>query len=66
MAFSRLVLKIDVQPMERLETMNRLIKGLEKKEIGPCGGFTTMYQCMCDFHGLPFREEVAWVSCTLK
>ncbi|XP_059156102.1 F-actin-uncapping protein LRRC16A-like isoform X2 [Physella acuta] len=56
----RLILKIDVQPVERLETMNRLIKGLENKEIGPCGGFTTMYQCMCDFHGLPFREEVAW------
>ena len=30
--------------------------------VGPCGGFSTQYAAMCDYHGLPYREEVAWVS----
>ena len=30
------------------------------KEIGPCGGFSTQYLCMCEYYSLPFREEVAW------
>ncbi|XP_073997427.1 capping protein regulator and myosin 1 linker 1 leucine rich repeat protein isoform X2 [Rhodnius prolixus] len=25
-----------------------------------CGAFSTQYACMCDFHGLPYRAEVAW------
>lgn len=29
-----------------------------------CGAFSTQYACMCDFHGLPYRAEVAWVSDT--
>lgn len=27
----------------------------------PCGAFSTQYACMCDYHTLPYREEVAWV-----
>ncbi|BFZ13041.1 hypothetical protein BsWGS_16081 [Bradybaena similaris] len=56
----RLIVKIDVQPGDRLKTMNDMIKSAESKEQAPCGGFTMMYQCMCDYHGLPFRDEVAW------
>ena len=41
--------------------MNDLIKAMESKTPGPCGGYTTMYQCMCDYHAMPFREEVEWV-----
>ncbi|KAL1129094.1 hypothetical protein AAG570_013625 [Ranatra chinensis] len=26
----------------------------------PCGAFSTQYACMCDYHSLPYREEVAW------
>lgn len=33
----------------------------ETRGIGPCGGFSTQYACMCDYHTLPYREEVAWV-----
>lgn len=29
---------------------------------GPCGGFSTQYAWMCDLHGSPYREEVAWVK----
>ncbi|RUS81388.1 hypothetical protein EGW08_010826 [Elysia chlorotica] len=56
----RLIAQIDVQPVERLRVMNDLIKAMEGKTPGPCGGYTTMYQCMCDYHAMPFREEVEW------
>lgn len=26
------------------------------------GGFSHQYWCVCDFLGLPYREEVQWVS----
>ncbi|XP_014248202.1 F-actin-uncapping protein LRRC16A isoform X2 [Cimex lectularius] len=26
----------------------------------PCGAFSTQYACMCDYHNLPYRDEVAW------
>ena len=42
--------------------MYDLMKGVEQKESGPCGGYSIMYACMCDYHNLPYREEVAWVS----
>jgi len=57
-----LIKKIEVQPTDRLKVMYDLMKGLEQKEMGPCGGFTLMYSCMCDYHGLTYRDEVAWVS----
>lgn len=42
--------------------MHEMIRDIENREVGPCGGFTTMYACMCDYYSLPYREEVAWVS----
>ena len=33
-------------------------------ELGPCGGFTQMYACMCDLHQEAYMAEVAWVSYT--
>ena len=43
--------------------MNAHGKLYKQKETGPCGGFTLMYDCMCEYHELPYRDEVAWV-CT--
>ena len=60
-AFRRLIVKLEVTPPDRLRTMNDMIRGVESRDVGPCGGFTTQYACMCDYHGLPYREEVAWV-----
>ncbi|KAL4234559.1 barbed-end actin filament uncapping [Mactra antiquata] len=56
----RLIKKIEVQPSDRLKVMYELMKNIEQKEVGPCGGFTLMYTCMCDYHCLTFRDEVAW------
>ncbi|XP_067130918.1 F-actin-uncapping protein LRRC16A isoform X3 [Centruroides vittatus] len=52
--------KIDVVPSSRLQSMIEYNEGLENKDCGPCGGYSTQYACMCDYHVLPYREEVAW------
>ena len=39
-----------------------MVNSIEQKETGPCGGFTLMYDCMCEYHELPYRDEVAWVG----
>lgn len=54
------VRKIDVVPPSRLQSMIDYNDGLESKDCGPCGGYSTQYACMCDYHVLPYREEVAW------
>lgn len=44
--------------MQQLRDMEAV--GSSIREVGPCGGFSTQYACMCDFHNMPYREEVAW------
>ncbi|XP_078337738.1 F-actin-uncapping protein LRRC16A-like isoform X7 [Crassostrea virginica] len=56
----RFIKKIDVQPPDRLRLMQDMMKEIERKEQGPCGGYSIMYACMCDYHNTPYREEVAW------
>lgn len=56
----RLIKKIDVIPPERLNLMHTMIKDKAKKDPGPCGGFSHMYASMCDYHHLPYRDDVAW------
>lgn len=58
----RFIKKIDVQPPDRLRLMQDMMKEIERKEQGPCGGYSIMYACMCDYHNTPYREEVAWVG----
>ncbi|XP_033222210.1 F-actin-uncapping protein LRRC16A isoform X4 [Belonocnema kinseyi] len=55
--------KIDVIPVSRLQSIrgSDLARSTEAtRHTGPCGGFSTQYACMCDLHGVPYREEVAW------
>ncbi|XP_040574812.1 F-actin-uncapping protein LRRC16A isoform X1 [Lepeophtheirus salmonis] len=48
-----------LSPSDRLrDTLE--FKPPDPKTLGPCGGFSSQYACMCDYFGLPFREEVAW------
>ena len=42
--------------------MTDMVNSIEQKETGPYGGFTLMYDCMCEYHELPYRDEVAWVG----
>ena len=51
--------KLDVTPADRIRHIIDW-KPPDPKDVGPCGGFSAQYLCMCDYYGLPFREEVAW------
>lgn len=50
------MIQIDLVPVTRRQN----ILENETRNTGPCGGFSTQYACMCDYHGLPYRDEVAW------
>lgn len=53
--------QIEVIPNVRLQQLRDLEAiASSRREVGPCGGFSNQYACMCDFHGLTYREEVAW------
>ncbi|XP_037922065.1 F-actin-uncapping protein LRRC16A isoform X10 [Hermetia illucens] len=55
-----IIRKIDVQPIEREPIFSDELRPSDPRNVGPCGGFSTQYGCMCDYHGVPYREEVAW------
>ncbi|XP_065366980.1 F-actin-uncapping protein LRRC16A isoform X3 [Calliphora vicina] len=55
-----IIRKIDIQPPERETIFSEEFRPSDPRNVGPCGGFSTQYACMCDFHGVPYREEVAW------
>ena len=62
-----MVRRIEVSPVGRMENLSNLLRGSSNdSELSiPCGNFSRQYACMCDYYGLPYREEVAWVSCLL-
>ncbi|XP_055378308.1 F-actin-uncapping protein LRRC16A isoform X3 [Condylostylus longicornis] len=55
-----IIRKVDIQPTERETIFSDELRPADPRNVGPCGGFSTQYACMCDFHGVPYREEVAW------
>ncbi|XP_076383473.1 capping protein regulator and myosin 1 linker 1 leucine rich repeat protein isoform X12 [Megalopta genalis] len=58
-----IIRKIEVIPASRLQSIrgSELARSTEAtRHTGPCGGFSTQYACMCDLHGVLYREEVAW------
>ena len=61
-----IIRKVDVEPSSRLRGLQELevaVGGVGARNSGgggACGGFSTQYMCMCDYHALPYREEVAW------
>jgi len=60
---SQVVRRIEVSPVGRMENLSNLLRGSAgANELSiPCGNFSRQYACMCDYYGLPYREEVAWV-----
>ncbi|XP_043201316.1 F-actin-uncapping protein LRRC16A-like isoform X2 [Amphibalanus amphitrite] len=57
---SHIVRKVEVVPARRLQKLHEVARLVEAREPVPCGGFSTQYACMCDYHNLPYRDEVAW------
>ena len=55
-----IIRKIEVQPPERISIFSDELRPADPRNVGPCGGFSSQYRCMCDFHNVPYREEVAW------
>ncbi|KAG9355744.1 hypothetical protein JZ751_000582 [Albula glossodonta] len=52
--------KLTMEPPERVSNLQALWDNQNVPEPGPCGGFSQMYKCVCDWLGLPYREEVQW------
>ncbi|KAM6176501.1 F-actin-uncapping protein LRRC16A isoform 2-T2 [Erethizon dorsatum] len=56
----RIMKKVSMEPSERLASLQALWDGQTVAEQGPCGGFSQMYACVCDWLGFSYREEVQW------
>ncbi|XP_036724057.1 F-actin-uncapping protein LRRC16A isoform X10 [Balaenoptera musculus] len=56
----RIMKKVCVEPSERLASLQALWDSQTVAEQGPCGGFSQMYACVCDWLGFSYREEVQW------
>ncbi|XP_059509363.1 F-actin-uncapping protein LRRC16A-like isoform X6 [Stegostoma tigrinum] len=56
----RVMKKVTMEPSDRLSSLQALWDSQSISEPGPCGGFSQMYACVCDWLGLPYREEVQW------
>uniref|UniRef100_A0A8C0G5I0 Capping protein regulator and myosin 1 linker 1 n=1 Tax=Chelonoidis abingdonii TaxID=106734 RepID=A0A8C0G5I0_CHEAB len=56
----RIMKKVTMEPSERLANLQELWDSQTVTELGPCGGFSQMYACVCDWLGFPYREEVQW------
>uniref|UniRef100_A0A8C5MQY3 Capping protein regulator and myosin 1 linker 1 n=1 Tax=Leptobrachium leishanense TaxID=445787 RepID=A0A8C5MQY3_9ANUR len=56
----KIMKKVTMEPADRLTNLQSLWDSQTVTEVGPCGGFSQMYACVCDWLGLPYREEVQW------
>ncbi|XP_051999752.1 F-actin-uncapping protein LRRC16A-like isoform X2 [Xyrauchen texanus] len=52
--------RLSMDPPERISCLQTHWENQSGSETGPCGGFSLQYRCVCDWLGLPFREEVQW------
>ncbi|XP_062848691.1 F-actin-uncapping protein LRRC16A-like isoform X2 [Trichomycterus rosablanca] len=52
--------KLSMEPAERIHTVQTLWENQSSADPGPCGGFSQQYRCVCDWLGLPYKEEVQW------
>ncbi|XP_062421403.1 F-actin-uncapping protein LRRC16A-like isoform X2 [Pungitius pungitius] len=57
---SKVMKKLCMEPPDRLISLQNLWENNKPAEPGPCGGFSQMYRCVCDWLGLPHKEEVQW------
>ncbi|XP_034016732.1 F-actin-uncapping protein LRRC16A isoform X2 [Thalassophryne amazonica] len=52
--------KLTLKPPERVVVLQSIWDEQSAAELGPCGGFSHQYRCVCDHMGLPYREDVQW------
>ncbi|XP_077126118.1 F-actin-uncapping protein LRRC16A isoform X2 [Ranitomeya variabilis] len=56
----KIMRKVTMEPSDRLSNLQALWDSQTVAEVGPCGGFSQMYACVCDWLSMPYREEVQW------
>lgn len=56
----KMMRKLNLKPPERLTGLQAVWNEQGSADLGPCGGFSHQYWCVCDSMGLPYREEVQW------
>lgn len=56
----KIMKKVTMEPSDRLANLQALWDSQTVSEVGPCGGFSQMYACVCDWLSMPYREEVQW------
>lgn len=63
---SRELVRVELKPEARQKQMelesSRLMENLTSPEVHSVHGFVTVYAFLCRYYGIPFREDVAWVS----
>uniref|UniRef100_A0A3Q3QZ87 CARMIL pleckstrin homology domain-containing protein n=1 Tax=Monopterus albus TaxID=43700 RepID=A0A3Q3QZ87_MONAL len=59
-AASPVMRKLSLKPPERTAALRATWDDQGSADLGPCGGFSHQYWCVCDYLGLPYREEVQW------
>ncbi|KAM7384850.1 hypothetical protein PAMA_011960 [Pampus argenteus] len=52
--------KLSLKPAERTAALQATWDEQGSADLGPCGGFSHQYWCVCDYLGLPYRDEVQW------
>uniref|UniRef100_A0A8C9T8U5 Capping protein regulator and myosin 1 linker 1 n=1 Tax=Scleropages formosus TaxID=113540 RepID=A0A8C9T8U5_SCLFO len=52
--------KLFLEPPDRVSDLQAQWEKQSTVEPGPCGGFSQMYKCVCDWLGQPYRDEVQW------
>ena len=66
----RLVLKLTFDPdslcSEVSSLRDSLMSAMNRVDASSIQGFITSYGFLCDFFGIPFNNEVSWVSCHNK
>lgn len=58
----RRILKASLEPVERQKLIQTMLNQADQFEPGPCGNFTEMYRCLCDYLNMHPREDVEWVG----
>nr|XP_056718340.1 capping protein, Arp2/3 and myosin-I linker protein 2 [Euleptes europaea] len=46
--------------LDRIQKISNYLEEVLQENQGPCGGFSEMYAVLCDYSGLPLREEIQW------
>ncbi|CAK8682443.1 unnamed protein product [Clavelina lepadiformis] len=58
-ALSR-ILKASLEPLSRQKVIQTMLNQADQVEPGPCGNFSDMYRCVCDYLSCPVHEDVEW------